>query len=128
MRTAWTPWELRENAIDTPYKRGGYAVRTPWTQWELCGNAMGYHCDCTTISRRGCGVPAALIKFSRRHHGVPSALLLERRLMAFVLSMSKRNADPWRSRIFRGVRWSSQRVATASMEFSRRSPWRSAFL
>ena len=111
-----------------------------WRSMEL---ARRFHCVCAALmafAPRFQGVRSALSRrsstaltvlallYKRGGNGVPTALLLERRVMAFVLSMSKRNADPWRSRISHGVRWSSHRVTTASMEFSRRSLWRSAFL
>ena len=115
--TVETRWKRRENSMD--------AVGTPWKRHGL---PRRLHYDLTARPRSPRRVDEVLTALPRRPHGVPTELLLERRVMAFVLSMSKRNADLWRSRISHGVRWSSHRVATASMEFSRRSPWRSAFL
>ena len=83
---------------------------------------MGYHGICTTISRRARGVPGALNEvltaLPRRPHGVTAVLLSKSLVTAFVLSMSERNADPWRSKIFHGVRLSSHSVATALLTFS----------
>ena len=101
-------------AAGTPWKRNGLPRRL---HYVLTARPLSSRC-----------VDEVLTALPRRPHCVPTVLLLERRVMAFVLSMSKRNTDPWRSRISHGVRWSSHRVAMASMEFSRRSPWRSAFL
>ena len=109
--------ESRGRAVRSKCKRRG----SPWRFHGVPTASMEF-------SRRSRRVDEVFTALPRRPHGVPAALLLERRVMAFVLSMSKRNADPWRSRISHGVRWSSHRVATASMEFSWRSPWRSAFL
>ena len=89
--------------------------------------AMGYHSVCTMISLRAHRDPGALMNFSLRCHCVPTALLLECRVTAFVLSMSK-SADPWRSRSSHGIQWSSHRIATALVALVPCSPRRSEFL
>ena len=91
------------DAVASPWKRHGLLRRLPY--------------DLTARPRSSCPVDECLTSLSWRPHGVRSALLLERRVTAFVLSMSKRNAEPWRSRIYHGVRWSFHRVATALVAF-----------
>ena len=114
----------RKSAIDAPYQRGVklHAVRSRWTQYHLLANAMAFHGVCTTISPRTSGAPGALIKLSLRWHDVCTTSTLrsncaliraqsERQATAFILSMSKRNTGPLRSRSFHDARWRCHRVA-----------------
>ena len=100
-------------------------IGTPWKRNEL---PRRLHYDLTARPRSSWRVDEVRIALPRRPHGVPTAPLLERRVTVFVLSMSKRNTDPWRSRISHGVRRSSHRVATVFVAFAPRSPRRSAIL
>ena len=76
------------------------AVGTPWKRHGL---PRRLHYDLAARTRSSRRVDEVLTALPRRPNGVPTALLLDRRVMAFVLSMSKRNADTWRSRISHGV-------------------------
>ena len=101
------------------------AIASPWKRHWL-PRRLQY--NLTARLRSSWRVDKFLTALPRHAHCVPTALLLERRVTAFVLSMSKRNTDPWRAMLSDGVRWSSHRVATALVAFVPCSQRRSTFL